>query len=77
MSGWWIVLLVGYVVSVLLITGWVHAYSKGKWPSIYDHRDDLGAALLFGLIGGLLLPVVGVVVIFLFTGFAKYGWSLK
>jgi len=73
-----IVLFAIWVVCGLVIAGWFFADFQGRFPRIADQsrRDDLAHAILLGMIYGLLGPL-GILLTWLLTGFAEYGWRLK
>lgn len=69
--------LVTYPVCALVCTGWFYACTVGRYPSKYaSYREDMGWALVFGMVYGLGGPL-GVAMAYLLTGFAEHGWRLK
>ncbi len=64
-------------ISALISAGWLFAYFQKRFVSIADDnwREDLGFAIGCGFVSGILGPV-GILIIWLNTGFAKHGWSL-
>lgn len=77
MKKWIISYLVGYVVSATLIAGINNAEDKyGHFCRFYEGRKDLGNNILNGIIGAIIWPI-SLPVVYLSTGFAEQGWSLK
>lgn len=55
-----------------------YLYTQGRFQNIAykDRREDLGFAILFGMLYGFLGPV-GILLALLQTGFAKYGFWIR
>ncbi len=68
-----IIFIAFWIVAGIISAGTFHAYFKGKFPSVYIGREDLGTALVFGL----LLGPIGMLVGFFMSGFMKNGWTLS
>ena len=68
-------LVIVYLICAVLIAGMFFAYFTGKWPEHAESREELGYAIFIGLLGALSGPI-GVLVVFLISGFAEYGWKL-
>jgi hypothetical protein len=62
--------LVVYVAQVITCTGWAFAHFNGEYPS-FDHRPF---SYGFGLFAAFL-PIVGILMVFFLSEFAKYGWA--
>lgn len=69
--------IAGYLISVVLVTGWDFAYWQGKYPqSAYkDYRRDLGSSMSMSFVIMTLWPVM-MPVIYMRTGFAEHGWNV-
>ena len=70
-----IFLMICYAICVIITAGFCYAYFYEKYPGVRDHREDLGSALVLGMMVGITGPI-GVFMIFLSFGLGKYGWRL-
>lgn len=70
---WW-VFVAAYAVCAFLTSGMCFSYMQGALPQISetDRREEVGAAIFFGLAAGIFGPF-GVLLAWLLSGFAKYG----
>lgn len=71
------IFLVIYLISWVSITGLAFGYVQGYFYMVAaeEWREDLGWALLCGMLGGLLGPL-GVFIAWCMTGLGKYGWRV-
>ena len=60
-----------WLICAIFSAGVFYAYFRGEYPAT-DPREELGAALLFGIAFG---PVGAIESVFL-SSFLKYGWRL-
>lgn len=62
--------IVGWIVCGVLTYGITFAYFQKKYPIIAreSYREDMGIAVFYGLLGP-----IGLFVILVSSGFAKYG----
>jgi hypothetical protein len=65
-----------YIVCSVISTGWLFAYERHSDTRAASLREDLGWCWMFGLFCGFGGPV-GVIVVWLMTGFGEHGWRLK
>lgn len=70
-----VVIICIYLSSAVASAGFNLAYFSGLYPNISEYREDLGHAIMWGLLVGALGPL-GVLVTFLLSGLGKYGWTL-
>jgi len=73
----WIYLL-GVVPSGVLVAGWLVAYTQGVFPSLAQkaYTSDMAHAILIGVAGGFLWPIL-LPVVYSLTERAQCGWSLQ
>lgn len=59
----------------LLSAGFTYAYFQGEFPkqAHASRRQDLGAALLMGILCGPMALIVA----YCLSGFGKHGWRLR
>lgn len=71
-------LVILYVIQAVLIYGMTFGHFQGKWPSLASesYLDDRIVAVCMGLTAGLL-PLVGLILIFVLSEGAKYGIRFK
>lgn len=70
------ILVVGiWMACAIASAGIQFAYFQRKWPSLAagSAREDLGMALLFGIVLGPVGPLIA----FFQSGFCQYGWTLR
>ena len=70
-----LLIVVAWVACAVGTAGFWFAYFQGEWPNSakYNRREDLGDAMLVGLVFG----PIGLIVSFFGTGFAEHGWRLR
>lgn len=67
--------VIGYVVSAYLVTGMAFSYFQGEYQAPKRRREDLGFALILGVLLNVAWPLT-LPLVWLMTGFAKHGvWS--
>lgn len=65
----------GYVASVIFITGAFIAFFIGKYPSVSDFRSEFWNGLAFAIFASMLWPISVLIVIGLSEGL-RYGWYI-
>lgn len=65
------------IVSAIINTGLLFGQMSGMFPAMgnKESKQELGHSILFGLFSGLLGPI-GVIIVWLSTGFGAYGWRI-
>jgi hypothetical protein len=76
MAEFWIVYGIGYVVSVVVLTGWEFADMWGEYSHVSTYRETLGFCLAHSLFGCVFWPVILPLMYFI-TGFAEHGWRVR
>ena len=62
-------IIIAWFLCGIIGAGFDYAYFKGRYPEQHDTREALGESLVLVIIGPIYM-----VIAFLSSGFAKYGW---
>ena len=71
-----ILYFIGYLCSVVVVSGWDHAYFEGKYPSKnavelrINGMQRIGITMIFSVIWPIIVPLQ-----FFYSGGAVYGWK--
>lgn len=73
-----ILLVIGYLICAFISYGMFFANVQGEFPSgsEFAYKDHMATSVFFGLMVGFLGPL-GILMAFLMTGFAHYGFKVK
>lgn len=65
----------GFVLSSIIIAGWVFAYNQDRWAILaaYERHKDFALSVFFGMWFSACWPL-GLLLAYLLTEKAKYGW---
>ena len=71
-------LVIGYLICSFICYGLLFASIEGEFPSSSDfaYKDHLAHSIFFGMLLGVFGPM-GLLMAFLLSGFAHYGFKVK